>query len=314
MVPALASHGIVDLMTKPSGWYEDPQDSSQLRYWDGVAWSSNISPKISPKVEQSTIGMPHSVTPASARTQGPQDAPNAPGGFAPPQQNQGQQNQGQQGMGPQDSGQPSGQWPPYGQAPGQYGQHGWTSNLATTPDGVALSGWWRRVLALLIDNIVVSILALPLTFAPLQLVLAFFRDFFSKAWTAAQAGAASPTADMAKIEEPLLQISLIVLAVSLVYEVLFLTRTGATPGKMAVGISVRLRERPGPPPLVAVLKRTAVKESASILGRLPVVGVLASLFGIVDVLWPLWDPKKQAIHDKVGETNVVMGKQAKRQS
>lgn len=217
-------------------------------------------------------------------------------------------------MGPQDSGQPSGQWPPYGQAPGQYGQQGWTSNLATTPDGVALSGWWRRVLALLIDNIVISILALPLTFAPLQLVVTFLREFFSTAMAAAQAGTPSPTPDMARIDGPLLQISLIVLAVSLVYEILFLTRTGATPGKMAAGISVRLRETPGAPPLVAVLKRTAVKESASILGRVPVVGMVASLFGIVNVLWPLWDPKKQAVHDKVGATNVVIGKQQKRES
>ena len=57
--------------------------------------------------------------------------------------------------------------------------------------------------------------------------------------------------------------SLIVLAARVVYEVAFLTWTGATLGKRVVGISVRLRDKPGPPPLVAVLKRTAVLEGAA---------------------------------------------------
>jgi uncharacterized RDD family membrane protein YckC len=293
-------HGKVDLMTQPSGWYDDPQDPSQLRYWDGVAWSGNTSPKVSPQVAQSTIGMPHGVTPTSARPQGTQDSPTTPGGYASPQQ--GQQDLGRQG----------GQWPPYGQDPGQYGQQGWTSNLATTPDGVPLSGWWRRVLARIIDSVVVALLALPLTFSPFLEVLRFMRDFFNKAMAAAEAGTATPVMDTSDIDGPLLQISLVLLAVSVVYEIAFLTRKGATPGKMAAGISVRLRERPGPPPMVPVLKRTAVKEGVGILGSVPFLGFFASLFGLLDVLWPLWDPKKQAIHDKVGATNVVIGPQPKR--
>ena len=31
---------------QPAGWYDDPQDPAQLRYWDGVIWSSHVSPKI----------------------------------------------------------------------------------------------------------------------------------------------------------------------------------------------------------------------------------------------------------------------------
>ena len=54
-------------MTQPAGWYDDPQDPSQLRYWDGVVWSNHVSPKVSPTVDQSTIGMPYGVMPASAR-------------------------------------------------------------------------------------------------------------------------------------------------------------------------------------------------------------------------------------------------------
>src|SRR5471030_865907 len=87
----LRSRDRVGPMTQPSGWYDDPQDPSQLRYWDGVVWSSHVTPKISPTAEQSHIGMPYGVTPAAARpqasgSQGAQGLPTAPGGFGSPQQ------------------------------------------------------------------------------------------------------------------------------------------------------------------------------------------------------------------------------------
>ena len=140
-------------MTQPAGWYDDPTDPSQLRYWDGVVWSSHVSPKVSPTAAQSTIGMPYGVIPASARpqssgSQGAQGPPTTLDGFASPQQ------------GPV---QPGGQWPAYGQGPGALGQpeQGWQSRgLATTPDGVVLSGWWKRVLARILDGLIIWVVAL----------------------------------------------------------------------------------------------------------------------------------------------------------
>ena len=49
-------------MTQPSGWYDDPNDADQLRYWDGVVWTDHAVPRKSPTVEQSRIGMPHEVS------------------------------------------------------------------------------------------------------------------------------------------------------------------------------------------------------------------------------------------------------------
>jgi uncharacterized RDD family membrane protein YckC len=299
-------------MTQPSGWYDDPQDPSQLRYWDGVVWSSHVSPKISPTVEQSTIGMPYGVTPAAARahsdgTPGAQGPVAAKDGFSSPQQGQGQ---------------PGGQWPEHGQAPDQYGSPqdqygqvpaGWQSHPATTPDGAVLSGWWKRVLARILDNIIVSIVALPLAFIPLQKVFDTMWAYFEEVMAAAQAGSSAiPEQPTSEYLGPLLLASAIVLAVQVVYTVAFLTMKGATPGKMVVGISVRLRDKPGPPPLVAVLKRTGVQEVGGLVGLVPVVGSLGSLFTLMDSLWPLWDDKKQALHDKVAATNVVVGPQPKR--
>jgi uncharacterized RDD family membrane protein YckC len=284
-------------MTQPSGWYEDPQDTSQFRYWDGVVWSSHVTPKVSPTVEQSNIGMPYSVAPAAARPQPPgsQGAGHGAG-------------QGQQGG-------PRGQWPAYGQDPGQLGQQppGWASQAPTTPDGVLLSGWWKRVGARAIDSIIVWIMALPLTLGPLEQIGTVFSDYIQAIMAAVETGSTTtPPQPTAELTGPILQYSLTVLAVYLVYEIALLTMTGATIGKRILGISVRLRDKPGPPPLVAVLKRTAVKEGGNIIGSVPVLGVFGSLFGLLDALWPLWDDKKQAIHDRVGATNVVVGPQPRR--
>ena len=292
-------------MTQPSGWYEDPQDPNQLRYWDGVVWTGHVSPRVSPTVERSTIGMPYGVIPAAARPQSPgsqgaQGTPTAQGGHGSPQDGQGQ---------------PGGQWPAYGQGPGSLGEQqlGWQSRPATTPDGVPLSGWWKRVLARIIDEVIVSIVALPLVFAPMSRAVDVFRGYIQQVVAATQAGSSTmPAQPTAQLTGPIMEVSLIVLAVYLVYEITFLTRTGATIGRRVVGISVRLRDKAGPPPLVAVLKRTAVKEVGSLVGSVPVIGSLGSLFSMVDVLWPLWDNKKQAIHDKVAATNVVVGPQPKR--
>ena len=30
---------------QPAGWYDDPEDGTQLRYWDGAQWTQDRSPK-----------------------------------------------------------------------------------------------------------------------------------------------------------------------------------------------------------------------------------------------------------------------------
>jgi len=289
-------------MTQAAGWYDDPQDPSQLRYWDGVVWSTHVSPKISPTLGQSTIGMPYGVIPAGERpqsvgSQGAQGPATVQDGYRTPEQ-----------------GQTGGPWPAYGQGPGQPGQQGlgWQTPPATTPDGVVLSGWWKRVLARIIDGFIGAIVALPLTYAPMQHALNLFGDFFRQLLSDAQAGITTTAQPPAELTVLMMQVGLIGLAVRIVYEIAFLTWRGATPGKMAVGISVRLRDMAGPPSFVVALKRTAVQEAGTVFALVPVVGALGSLFTLFDSLWPLWDDKKQAIHDKAAATNVVVGPQPRR--
>jgi len=284
-------------MTQPSGWYDDPQDPSQLRYWDGVSWSSHVTPKVSPTVQDSTIGMPYGVTPAASRPEAPgshgaQGTSSGSGGYGPAQQWH------------QGDGAPGGPMPAY--------PHLGYSTLPSTPDGVVLSGWWKRVLARIIDNIIIAIVALPLTFGPMRQAVSVMQDYIQQVMSAVDAGSSTMPTQPDGLTAPILQISLTMLVLYLVYEIAFLTLTGATLGKRVVGISVRLRDEPGPPPLVAVLTRTAVKQGGDIAGLVPVLGLFGSLFSLLDVLWPLWDPKKQAIHDKAAATNVVVGPQPKR--
>jgi uncharacterized RDD family membrane protein YckC len=281
-------------MTQPSGWYDDPQDPSQLRYWDGVVWSSHVTPKVSPTVEQSSIGMPYGVTPAAARpqtpgSQGAQGFP-APGGFGPQDHGQGEQ---------------GGQWPAYGQGPGQFAAQpaGWQPHPSTTPDGVELSGWWLRVGARLLDQLFTFLVALPFIGWFIYRYIVGVIKWVDDVEAETTAGSA-PVVVVPPWEVLgwIVAAVIVQLLIAAAYEVFFLSRSGATPGKKIVGISVRLRDRAGPPPMKTALIRTACYLG---LGLVSVVNYL-------DVLWPLWDEKKQAIHDKVAATNVVVGPQPKR--
>ena len=54
-----------------------------------------------------------------------------------------------------------------------------------------------------------------------------------------------------------------------------------------------------------VLLRWVGQYGVGLLGLLPVVGCLSFVYTLLDYLWPLWDDKNQAIHDKIAKTNVV---------
>ena len=80
----------------------------------------------------------------------------------------------------------------------------------------------------------------------------------------------------------------------------------ATPGKLVTGLRVRRREVPGPMPLGTVLLRWLGQFGiVGLSGLVPFVGSVGGIYSILDHLWPLWDDKKQAIHDKIAKTNVV---------
>ena len=53
-------------MSQPAGWYDDPQNPDNLRYWDGVTWTQHTTTRVSPTASQSTIGRVDPVGPPPA--------------------------------------------------------------------------------------------------------------------------------------------------------------------------------------------------------------------------------------------------------
>ncbi len=174
----------------------------------------------------------------------------------------------------------------------------------TTPDGARLAGWWQRVLALVLDSLVVGLVGALVALPWWRDVVNTYTDWLDEALSSS-----SSTIDTGQLQsdlaKPLAIIGLINLALGFVYNVGFLMWKQATPGKLLLGLRVRLREAPGPMPLATVLLRWLGQYAVGILGIIPFVGGIGGLYSLLDYLWPLWDDHKQAIHDKIAKTNVI---------
>jgi uncharacterized RDD family membrane protein YckC len=171
--------------------------------------------------------------------------------------------------------------------------------VPSTPDGVPLAGWWQRAVAWLFDWVIVAVGSLPISGYFWYRYLEDDDPATTSSWSEPWAEYRWSLAGFA-----------IYLVANFAYQYFFLVRTGATPGKKAIGISVRLRDVAGPPPGPAVVKRVGLIGLFEALGFLPgSVGLAVGSVGLLDVLWPLWDGKRQAWHDKYAATNVVRGPQ-----
>jgi uncharacterized RDD family membrane protein YckC len=273
------------------GWYDDPQDPLQLRYFDGILWTAHTTPRRSPTADASTIGL---ATPGTI----PGRAGN-PAAWA----GQGQPDtRGQQGPAPwQGAG-----MPPVGQ--GAY-DRGWAVPRGDVlPDGQVLAEWWRRLLGRIIDVVITTVISLLIGFPWLTQAMSTMSDFFAQTVQAAESGGAAPSqaAFTDELLKVLLPITLITMVVSLVYEVVFLSTKGATPGKMVMGTVVRRVAAPGRLSVLTALRRQVISVATSLLSLVPFASFLGSGLSILDPAWLLWDPKRQCLHDKVADTVVVL--------
>ncbi|WP_109474784.1 RDD family protein [Ornithinimicrobium cavernae] len=345
--------------TREAGWYDDPQDASLLRYWDGVTWTEHTSPRQKPGLDQAGAGgygqagqyagqpgaadqgqqgygQPGQYGGEQGQQQGQYGAPGAPQGqqgygqpgqyggeqgqqqgqYGAPGAPQGQQGYGQQpgqyGQAPQTYGQQPGQ---YGQAPQgqpgyQYGQQqgGWgqpmpgggytgTATGPTTPDGQPLAGWGLRLLARIIDAIVVGVVSWVVSMVVLPDFAGNYLD-----WMADGSGDFTMPSDLAG---DFLVFGLLTAVLGLIYEAVMLKLSSATLGKLATGLRVRLRDQPGPLSWATAGIRALVWQGPSLLSGVQALSFITSIFSLLNGLWPLWDKKKQSINDKVAKTNVV---------
>lgn len=257
----------------PAGWYPDPATETvpgRLRYWDGAGWTEHV----------------HDPQPASPTY--PPAYPSYP------------QGQAQSYPQPYPQSYPQAYPQAYGTVPAK--------QVPATPDGQRLSGWWRRVLAQVIDGFI----QVPLYVAAAAPVVAAnwgdIKQWFNDAVDAADTGAPTPAAPdvFQPWSAPYLTMTLLIVAVTAVYTVGFWRWKQATPGKLIVGTRIRRRATPGPMPWGTILARFGFIELLGLGANVPFIGFLFVIALLLNYLWPLWDPNNQALHDKVARTNVVL--------
>ena len=262
----------------PSGWYADPTDGGQERYWDGWQWSRNTRPREGAAAAAPVPGYPQPPYGQSAQ----------PGPGAQPPYPQGHPQQG---------------YPQQGGAWNQPVPAGRPGQALTTTDGVRLAGWWWRVLAGMVDSVIVSILAAVVSLPLLLPVIDRFTAYFAEAVRAAEQGRAQPPINpdsLISVGDQFL-LALIGAGVTIAYHVLFLRWKAATPGKLTCGLRVVPVDQGR---FAAPLSWRAVVVRALVWAA-PGLQTFLFLFHLLDALFPLWQPKRQALHDLAARTQVT---------
>lgn len=289
---------------QPAGWYDDPETEDTLRYWDGVQWTHHTSPRHRP------TAAPGAGAPGAGNPGGGQPAGGSGGGspWTTPSATQGQ---GGYPSYPQQQASSAGGQPGYG---GTWQQGGFS--VPSTADGQPLASWLSRLGARLIDWVLVAIVSIVITLTvrseDLNVLGSQSADFQQwlldnqDAWVDGQF-----PPQFQELAERMLSVALFAVlvyaAVWVVYDVLFTAWRGATLGKMAVGIHVRPADGPGALNPVYVLLRSLAQFWLLFALVVPILSWVGILYFFLDQLWPLWDDKRQALHDKAGRTQVVKG-------
>lgn len=177
---------------------------------------------------------------------------------------------------------------------------------AAQVDSRRYGGFWMRLVARIIDGLV---LAIPSVLVLLTCVVLFLGPTLISALFAALS---EGTPGIEKLDQvsPFVVIGAILTAVVVnlglqaLYECFMVTRFGATLGKLAMGLTIvtlqgeRLRLRQS-------LLRFGLYQGVTILGVIPLVGILASVYALVDAIVLGTDARKQSLHDRFAKTLVV---------
>lgn len=258
-----------------AGWYDDPEHPGQLRYFDGILWTRHVS-------------APAPVKPAPA----PFEAPaTAPAGGLP----------GQAGGLPGQAGRElPAAYRSYGQQPLRRGE---VIPGVTSGDGTPYASYGSRVGAFFLDGIIKVALNLILGGWAFYLALRAQIDGYL---AAVQRGEQPPSLDITHASAGWLAVYLVIVAsIGMIYSVTFLTRRGATPGKMAVGIRVRDIASGDRLTVTAAAKRYLISFATALSSASGIVGSLTLGLWTLDHLMPLFDPRRQALHDKLAGSEVV---------
>lgn len=171
----------------------------------------------------------------------------------------------------------------------------------TTPDGVRLADLGIRFVAKVVDQLLLSMVVFALSWPFLIRFLRGLVDLIEQAARDAQNGTRTTVDPFAVYTETgmlpyVIVASVASIVVSGLYNVTLVHLKGATLGKMMLRVRVRPWDAEGLPTWSQAFKRWASGE---------LVGLFVGLYTWIDYLWPTWDNRKQALHDKWPGTVVV---------
>lgn len=201
---------------------------------------------------------------------------------------------------------PTTTYTPYGAQPVPYGSAVPAvpaRQAVSTADGVPLAGWWWRALAGFIDAAIVGTVSGLSTLPFYRPLIGAVSTFYTETLRAAQTGGVPPAtpnfAAMMSGTDQLL-VMLVTFSIGMAYHLPFLRTRGATLGLLACGLRVvpvdegRSTARLGWSTVVV----------RALLWVLP--GALSlRILTVADVLLPLWQPKRQTLHDLAARTQVI---------
>jgi uncharacterized RDD family membrane protein YckC len=180
----------------------------------------------------------------------------------------------------------------------------------SAPGGRELAPVKDRFFARLIDALIINV---PILVLEIPLLIWLYVWFIGKIEDASTAPADEPPISGADL---LLFIGLAIglavfftllsAAVTYLYEVVYMHRTGQTIGKKVLKIRVVRVEDGGPIETRHARRRWMAQDGMVLLTLIPLVGSMVGIYNWVDSLWLLWDkPNRQCLHDKYGKTAVV---------
>lgn len=173
-------------------------------------------------------------------------------------------------------------YPPQGQYQAGYG------GGPLSPQGRPLASWGKRVGAAIIDALVIAI--------PSYLLMAIIGVGAASGVETDPVTGEITSGGGGFIATMLISVALIA-AIAIAYQVYFNgNERGQTLGKMALGIQVRDEATGGPIGYGKAFLRWLVTWA---------LGFLCGIGQIIDLLFPLWDDKRQTLHDKAVSSLVI---------
>ncbi len=155
-----------------------------------------------------------------------------------------------------------------------------------------------------IDGVILFLIAAVPSIPIYQKLFDAMSVVLGETFRAAQTGQPAPpmpTANQLLSASDQMLLAVIGLVVGMLYHTLFLRFKGATPGKMVCGLRVVPVEQGRHRDLLAW--QTALIRAA--IWVVPGAISYLVLFRLLDVLFPLWQPRRQALHDMAAKTQVV---------